>query len=98
MVSNLSRKNPKLLFIRSIAEQERRLNQEISSTTKSAITTLQQRPKPYYSIQDIEALVEKLKTKVQSLNKEAHTEFSKKGLRGLDLSTSSSVGGAVYVP
>ncbi len=87
---NLSRKNPKLLFIKSIAEQERRLDQEISSALKSAITALQHRPKSYYSIQDIEALVEKLKVKVQSFNKEAHTEFSKKGLKGLDLSTTSS--------
>lgn len=87
---NLSRKNPKLLFIQSIAEQERRLNREISSATKSAITTLQQRPRSYYSMQDIEALVKKLKDKVQSLNKEAHTEFSKRGLKGLDLSATSS--------
>ena len=86
----MSRKNPKLLFIKSIAEQERRLDQEISSALKSAITALQHRPKSYYSIQDIEALVEKLKVKVQSFNKEAHTEFSKKGLKGLDLSTTSS--------
>ncbi|MHA2073250.1 MAG: hypothetical protein ACW97X_01380 [Candidatus Hodarchaeales archaeon] len=86
----MSRKNPKLLFIQSIAEQERRLDQEISSATKSAITTLQQHPKPYYSIQDVGALVDTLKSKMQSLNKEAHTEFSKRGLKGLDISTTSS--------
>jgi chromosome segregation ATPase len=87
----LSRKSPKLIFIQSIAEQERRLDREISSEAKSAISTLQRQPKPYYTIQDVESLVESLKTKMQTLNKEAHTEFSKKGFRGLDIKAVSSL-------
>ncbi|MFX0086811.1 MAG: hypothetical protein ACFFAU_14155, partial [Candidatus Hodarchaeota archaeon] len=63
----------------------------ISSEAKSAISTLQRQPKPYYTIQDVESLVENLKTKMQTLNKEAHVEFSKKGLRGLDITAVSSL-------
>lgn len=87
----MSRKNPKLIFIQSIAEQERRLGREISSEAKSAISTLQRQPKPYYSIREIESLVETLKTKMQNLNKEAHTEFSKKGLKRLDITSTTSL-------
>ncbi|UCG03946.1 MAG: hypothetical protein JSW11_08155 [Candidatus Heimdallarchaeota archaeon] len=80
----MSRKNPKLIFIQSVAQQERRLSQEISSEAKSSIKTLQQFPKPYYTIADVEDLVEKLKQKMQNINKTAHTEFSKIGLKGVD--------------
>ena len=80
----MSRKNPKLIFIQSVAQQERRLSQEISSEAKSSIKSLHQFPKPYYTIADVEDLVEKLKLKMQSINKTAHTEFSKIGLRGVD--------------
>ncbi len=80
----MSQKNPKLIFIQNIAEQERRLDHQISSEAKSAITNLQHRPKSYYTIEDVQDLVETLKEKMQSINKEAHTEFSKKGLRGID--------------
>lgn len=80
----LSRKNPKLIFIQSVAQQERRLSQEISSEAKSSVKNLQQFPKPYYTIADVEDLVEKLKLKMQTINKTAHTEFSKIGLKGVD--------------
>ncbi|MFX1517248.1 MAG: hypothetical protein ACFFC6_13170 [Promethearchaeota archaeon] len=80
----MSRKNPKLIFIQSVAQQERRLSQEISSEAKSSVKNLQQFPKPYYTIADVEDLVEKLKLKMQTINKTAHTEFSKIGLKGVD--------------
>ncbi|MFX0123188.1 MAG: hypothetical protein ACFFAE_06080 [Candidatus Hodarchaeota archaeon] len=80
----MSRKNPKLIFIQSVAQQERRLSQEISSEAKSSIKNLQQFPKPYYTIADVEDLVERLKQRMQTINKTAHTEFSKIGLKGVD--------------
>ncbi len=80
----MSQKNPKLIFIQNIAEQERRLDHQISSEAKSTIKNLQHRPKSYYTIEDVEEVVETLKGKMQAINKSAHTEFSKKGLRGID--------------
>ncbi|MHA2346256.1 MAG: hypothetical protein ACXACP_06020 [Candidatus Hodarchaeales archaeon] len=76
--------NPKLAFIQSIAQQSRRHEHEISSEMKSAVQSLQAKPKSYYSIQDVEEFVETLRNKMISLNKEAHTEFSKRGIRDLD--------------
>lgn len=86
----MKRKNPKLVFIQSIQQQARRMANEISVVTKSSIKTLQQRPKSYYTLQDVEEIVEKLKNQMLSINKETHTEFSKKGIKSLDLITSSS--------
>ncbi len=76
--------NPKLAFIQSIAQQSRRHEHEISSEMKSAVKGLQAKPKSYYSIQDVEEVIETLKSKMITLNKEAHTEFSKRGIRDLD--------------
>ncbi|MFW9854181.1 MAG: hypothetical protein ACFFFG_03945 [Candidatus Thorarchaeota archaeon] len=76
-------KNPKLLFIQSIAQQARRMEHEISLEAKSVVKNLQQRPKSYYTLQDVEDVIEGLKTKMLSLNKETHTEFSKKGIKSL---------------
>lgn len=80
----MSAKNPKLVFLQSIAEQQRRLNQQISSEVKSVIKNLQHHPKSHYSIADVEEVVEKLKQKMESINKLAHTEFTKKGLKSTD--------------
>ena len=80
----MSSNNPKLAFIRSIAQQSKRLEHEISSETKSVVKNLQGRPKTHYSIQDVEVIVDGLRKKMIGINKEAHTEFSKRGLRNLD--------------
>ncbi|MHA1205975.1 MAG: hypothetical protein ACTSSO_00225 [Candidatus Hodarchaeales archaeon] len=80
----MSSNNPKLAFIRSIAQQSKRLEHEISSETKSVIKNLQGRPKTHYSLQDIEDIVDGIKLKMIGINKEAHTEFSKRGLKDLD--------------
>ncbi|MHA2244440.1 MAG: hypothetical protein ACXADY_05685 [Candidatus Hodarchaeales archaeon] len=80
----MSARNPKLVFLQSIAEQQRRLNQQISSEVKSVINNLQHHPKSHYSISDVEEVVEKLKQKMESINKAAHTEFTKKGLKSPD--------------
>jgi chromosome segregation ATPase len=67
--------------MQSIAEQERKLRQQISLEAKSAIQNLQNNPKPYYTMADVEVLVESLKDKMVSINNSAHTEFSKKGFK-----------------
>jgi hypothetical protein len=71
----VKRKNPKLIFIQNIQQQARRMENEISVAAKSSIKTLQQRPKSYYTLQDVEEIVEKLKNQMLSINKETHTEF-----------------------
>ena len=76
--------NPKLAFIRSIAQQARRLEHEISSEMKSSVNKLHSRPKSYYTLQDVEEVIESLKEKMIVLNKEAHTEFSKRGMKDID--------------
>ncbi|MHA1975595.1 MAG: hypothetical protein ACW98F_08335 [Candidatus Hodarchaeales archaeon] len=76
--------NPKLAFIRSIAQQARKMEHEISSEMKSSVQKLQSRPKSYYTLQDVEEIIESLKEKMISFNKEAHTEFSKRGLKDID--------------
>ena len=76
--------NPKLEFIKSIAAQSRRLEQEISTVMKSTMKNLETRPKPYYTIQDVEEIVNNLKDRMVGINKEAHTEFSKRGIRDIE--------------
>ncbi|WP_455463403.1 hypothetical protein [Candidatus Hodarchaeum mangrovi] len=76
--------NPKLAFIQSIAEQERLQDQQISAEIKSALNILQRSPKSYYTLQDIEKMLEGLKVKMQEINKSTHTEFSKRGLKEVD--------------
>ncbi|NHJ01055.1 MAG: hypothetical protein EAX86_02885 [Candidatus Heimdallarchaeota archaeon] len=93
----MSRKNPKLVFIQNIAEQERRLEREISSEAKSIVQNLQRNPKMHYSLTEIEALIETFKRKMQSFNKEAHTEFSKIGLKGVDNIEELDSSGAIVV-
>ncbi|MCK5344745.1 MAG: hypothetical protein KAR20_15130, partial [Candidatus Heimdallarchaeota archaeon] len=80
----MSSNNPKLAFIRSIAQQSKRLEHEISSQTKSVMKNLHGRPKTHYSIQDVEEIVDGLRVKMIGINKDAHTEFSKRGMRDLD--------------
>lgn len=67
------------------------MEHEISLEAKSVINTLQQRPKSYYTLQDMEDVIEGLKTKMLSLNKETHTEFSRKGIKSLTNLTDSDV-------
>ncbi len=76
--------NPKLAFIRSIAQQAQKLEHEISSEMKSSVQRLQSRPKSYYTLQDVEEIIESLKEKMIAFNKDAHTEFSKRGLKDID--------------
>jgi len=80
----LAKINPKLAFIQSIAEQERLQDQQISAEIKSALNVLQRSPKSYYTLQDIEKMLDALKIKMQEINKSIHTEFSKRGLKGVD--------------
>ena len=80
----MSSNNPKLAFIRSIAQQSKRLEHEISSQTKSVMKNLHGRPKTHYSIQDVEEIVDGLRVKMIGINKDAHTEFSKRGMKDLD--------------
>ncbi|MHA2156628.1 MAG: hypothetical protein ACXABU_14895, partial [Candidatus Hodarchaeales archaeon] len=80
----LASNNPKLAFIRSIAQQAQKLEHEISSEMKSSVQRLQSRPKSYYTLQDVEEIIESLKEKMIAFNKDAHTEFSKRGLKDID--------------
>ncbi len=76
--------NPKLAFIKSIAASSRKMEQAISSEMKGSVQKLQSRPKSYYTIQDIEEIIESIKDKMIAFNKESHTEFSKRGLKDID--------------
>ena len=76
--------NPKLAFIKSIAQQARKMEHEISSEMSSSVQKLQSRPKSYYTLQDVKEIIDSLKEKMIAFNKEAHTEFSKRGLKDID--------------
>ena len=61
--------NPKLAFIKDIAAQSKKHEHEISSNLKSILKNLESRPKPYYTIQDVEEIVEGIRNFMINMNK-----------------------------